>query len=145
MAQGQQVSKKIIVVGKKPFKIVSFQCNDEDCFQFKTDDQSKDRHIVEVTFNAKKNAGDVKEAIHIATDLGEKLQANLTAYATIVPGPPATAAVPPAATSATSTAGAAGTASAASTTGQHPGQRSSPRVSLALAALCIDTRGIRPE
>ena len=92
MTQGQQISKKIIVRGKKPFKIVSFQCNDEDCFQFKTDDQSKDRHIVDITFNAKKNAGNVKEAIHIATDLGDKLQANLTAYATIVPGTPATAA-----------------------------------------------------
>ena len=63
VAQGQQVSKKIIVHGKKPFKIVSIQCDDEDCFQFKTDNESKDRHIVEITFNAKKNAGNVKEAI----------------------------------------------------------------------------------
>src|SRR5436190_1909595 len=63
--QGQQLSKKIIVTGKKPFKIVSFQCNDEDSFQFKTDNQSKQRHIVDITFNPKKNAGVVKEAIHI--------------------------------------------------------------------------------
>jgi hypothetical protein len=119
--QGQQVSKKIIVTGKKPFKIVSFQCDDEDCFQFKTDDQSKVRHIVDITFNAKKNAGSVKEAIHIATDLGDKLQANLTAYATIVPGAPATAAITPADTNASSTAGAAGTAGDASTKGNTPG------------------------
>ena len=123
VTQGQQISKKIIVHGKRPFKIVSVQCNDEDCFQFKTDSESKDRHIVDITFNAKKNAGNVKEAIHIATDLGAKLEANLTAYATIVPGAPApaTAAVAPATTNAAATTGTAGTASDASTTGGTPG------------------------
>lgn len=122
VAQGQQISKKIIVVGKKPFKIVSFQCNDEDSFQFKTDNQSKERHIVDITFNPKKNAGSVKEAIHISTDLGDKLQANLTAYATVVPGAtPATAAITPAAPSATSNENAAGNAAKASTEGNTPG------------------------
>jgi Protein of unknown function (DUF1573) len=121
VTQGQQISKKIIVRGKKPFKIVSFQCNDEDSFQFKTDNESKDRHIVDITFNAKKNAGGVKETIRIATDLGDKLQANLTAYATIVPGTQATAAITPAATSVTSAEGSAGTAGADSTSGNTPG------------------------
>src|SRR6185312_16405739 len=116
VTQGQQISKKIIVAGKKPFKIVSFQCNDEDSFQFKTDDQSKDRHIVDITFNAKKNAGNVKEAIHIATDLGDKLQANLTAFATIVPSTPTTAAITPAPTSTTTSKPVAGTAGDASKT-----------------------------
>jgi hypothetical protein len=99
VAQGQQTSKKFIVSGKKPFKITSFQCADEDCFQFKTDSEAKPRHIVELTFNAKKSPGSVKEAVHIGTDLGEKLQAQLTAYATVIPGaaPPATAATTPAA------------------------------------------------
>jgi hypothetical protein len=120
VTQGQQISKKIIVRGKKPFKIVSMQCNDEDCFQFKTDSESKDRHIVDITFNAKKNAGSVKEVIRIATDLGAKLEANLTAYATIVPGAPTTTAAAPATTSAPSTTGAAGTASDASKTGGTP-------------------------
>jgi hypothetical protein len=121
VTQGQQVSKKIIVRGKKPFKIVSVQCNDEDCFQFKTDSESKDRHIVDITFNAKKNAGNVKEVIHIATDLGAKLEANLTAYATIVPAAPATTAAAPATTSVPSATGTAGTASDASKTGGTPG------------------------
>jgi len=120
VAQGRQVSKKIIVMGKKPFKIISFQCSDEDSFQFKTDDQSKDRHIVDVTFNAKKNPGSVKEAIHIATDLGDKLQTNLTAFATIIPGTPATAAITPT-TSAKPIDGAAGAAGDASTKGNTPG------------------------
>ena len=124
VTQGQQISKKIIVRGKKPFKIVAFQCNDEDSFQFKTDNESKDRHIVDITFNAKKNAGNVKETIHIATDLGDKLQANLTAFATIVPGIPAaptTPTTPVPAASATNATGAAGTAGDASTTGNTPG------------------------
>src|SRR6476620_1944654 len=111
VAQGQQISKKIIVRGKKPFRITAFQCADEDCFQFKTDNELKDRHIVDITFNAKKNAGSVNEAIHIATDLGDKLQANLTAYATIVPGAPGTAPTAPATTSASSTSAPAGSAS----------------------------------
>jgi len=97
------------------------QCNDEDCFQFKTDTESKDRHIVDITFNAKKNAGNVKEVIHIATDLGAKLEANLTAYATIVPAAPATTAAAPATTSVPSATGTAGTASDASKTGGTPG------------------------
>ncbi len=110
VAHGQQVSKKIVVRGKKPFKIVSIQCDDDDCFQFKTDDKSSDRHIVDITFNAKKDAGNVKEAIRIATDLGDKFHAGLTAYATIVPGASGATAKEPSATSAAGTAGAAGAA-----------------------------------
>lgn len=87
VAHGQQVSKKIFVRGKKPFRITSIQCDDEDCFQFKTDDQSNNTHIVEVIFTAKKDAGNLKEPVRIATDLGEKFRTSLTVYATIVPAP----------------------------------------------------------
>jgi uncharacterized protein DUF1573 len=82
---GQQVPKKLIVRGKKPFKIVSIQSDDDTSLQFKTDDQSSDRHIVDVVFDAKRDVGDVKIPIHITTDLGEKLGATVTAYATIMP------------------------------------------------------------
>lgn len=122
VARGQQISQKIIISGKKPFKILSFQCNDEDCFQFKTDDQSKTRHIVEIAFNAKKDAGNVKEAIHVATDLGDKFQAGLIAYATILPGVQTTTAkvsadaTPAVTTDAAGNAGAASTAVPAGTT-----------------------------
>jgi hypothetical protein len=121
VAQGTPVSRKIIVKGKKAFKIVSMQCDDEDCFQFKTDTESKDRHIVDITFNPKKNPGAVKEPIHIATDLGDKLQTSFTVYATIVPGTPAAAPspvttnVPPVAVPA-STAGASSSAKPIDTT-----------------------------
>jgi hypothetical protein len=90
VAHGQQVSKKIIVRGKKPFKITNIACDDQDCFQFKTDDQSSNKHIVEIIFKAKKNAGMIKEPVRITTDLGEKFTTSLTVFATIIPSPPAT-------------------------------------------------------
>jgi hypothetical protein len=117
VARGQQVSKKIIVRGKKPFKILSFQCNDEECFQFKTDDQSSDRHIVDVIFNAKKDAGPVKETINIATDLGDKFHTGLTAYANIMPTAPATTAKESGAASAAGNSTTASTSGAAVTAG----------------------------
>ncbi len=117
VAQGQQVSKMIIVRGKKPFKIVSIQCDDDKCFQFKTDDKSSNRHIVQVTFSAKKAAGPVKEAINIATDLGNNFRTGLTAYATVLPSAPATTAKDSSATSAADSSASASTAGAAVTTG----------------------------
>jgi len=88
VAHGQQVSKKVIVRGKKPFKITNIACDDQDCFQFKTDEESRATHIVEITFSAKKNAGMIKEPVRITTDLGEKFSTSLTVFATIIPSPP---------------------------------------------------------
>lgn len=83
VAPGDQVPKRIIVRGKKPFRIVAMN-SDNDFFQFKTDDKASDRHVVEVVFVPKGDAGKVKETIHIATDLGDKYEATLTAYATVI-------------------------------------------------------------
>jgi Protein of unknown function (DUF1573) len=84
VTSGTQVSKKILVRGKQAFKIISMKC-DADCFEFKTDDQSSERHVIDVLFNAKQDPGKVKETIHIATDLGPGLQTALAVYATVVP------------------------------------------------------------
>jgi hypothetical protein len=87
VAYGEQVPKKILVRGKKPFKIVSLSC-DDDCFEFKKDEESSERHIIEIVFTAKqdpKTSKDIKETIHIATDLGESYTASLVAYATVLP------------------------------------------------------------
>jgi hypothetical protein len=83
VAFGNQVSKKVIVRGKKPFRILSIKC-DEDSFQFNVDDQPNERHVVEIVFDAKKEVGSVKQLIHITTDLGETFETTLTAYATVV-------------------------------------------------------------
>lgn len=84
VAEGQQISKKVIVRAKKPFRILSAG-SQTDSFQCKYDDRASERHIVEVTFNAKGAPGDVKEAIQIATDLGNEQMATLTAYVTVLP------------------------------------------------------------
>jgi Protein of unknown function (DUF1573) len=84
VAKGKQVSKKVIVRGKKPFRILSVE-SDTKSFQFKTDENASERHFVEIIFDADRDPGSVEEAIHIATDMGEGFQATLTAYATVVP------------------------------------------------------------
>ncbi len=81
---GSQVSKKVIVRGKMPFRILSVEC-DEDSFQFKVDDRASERHVVQIVFDAKKQVGNVKQTIHIATDLGEGFRTTLTAYANVLP------------------------------------------------------------
>lgn len=81
---GGRVSKKVIVRGKNPFRILSVKC-EEDSFQFKVDDRAKALHVVEIVFDAKKVVGNVKQTIHIATDLGEGFRTTLTAYANVVP------------------------------------------------------------
>lgn len=111
VARGGQVSKKVLVRGKQPFRIVSVQCDDEDCFQFKAGDETSERHVVEITFDAKKDVGAVRETIHIATDLGEKYQATLTAYATVVPAALEPTAAEPSSAAVRIEAGTAGAAS----------------------------------
>jgi hypothetical protein len=90
VARGQQITKKVIVRGKQPFRIVSVEC-DEGCFQFKTDEEDSERHVVEVVFDAQRDPGKVRETIHIATSLGEAYDTTLTAYATVLPVPADTA------------------------------------------------------
>jgi hypothetical protein len=114
VARGDRVSKKVVVRGKRPFRITSIQSGDENRFQFKTDDQSSERHVVEIIFNAADDLGTVKQPISIATDLGEKHQVTLTAYATVVPGQ--TTEPVPVKPDALVEAGTAGAASAAPTT-----------------------------
>jgi hypothetical protein len=110
---GQQIKKYLVVRGRNPFKIVSVESDDEAAFQFKTDDKSNVRHIIDVVFDAKKDAGDVKVPIRITTDLGDKFRATVMAYATIMPGesqPTANGTSVSPANNSAGTAAAAGTA-----------------------------------
>jgi hypothetical protein len=85
VAMGATVPMKVLVRGKQPFKITSVE-SPSGAFEFKTDENSSPRHVVEVVFAGKDNApGPLKETIHITTDLGETYDATLTAYATVVP------------------------------------------------------------
>lgn len=98
VTHGGQITKKLLVRGKKPFRIMSVHSDAEDCFQFKAGNEPSERHIVEVTFDAKKQAGPMKQTINITTDLGEKYNATLNAYATILPAPVTPVASEPTAT-----------------------------------------------
>lgn len=68
---GDKVEKKLVVRGKKPFRIVSIECPGGD-FQFDKAalGQPKKVHVVPVTFVAGADSGKVSRTIQIETDLG---------------------------------------------------------------------------
>ncbi len=83
MAPGSHVTRKIVVRGKEPFKIVNVTCG-EDCFGFKTDTaESRKVHFVDVTFTAGEQPGKLQTPIKIVTDR-ESRGATCVASATVV-------------------------------------------------------------
>ncbi|MGE3239596.1 MAG: DUF1573 domain-containing protein [Pirellulales bacterium] len=83
VASGATIPMKVLVRGKKPFKITSVQ-SPSGQFEFKTDEESSPRHVIEVVFAGSEQPGQIKEPIHITTDLGETYDATVTAYATVL-------------------------------------------------------------
>jgi hypothetical protein len=81
--RGQEVSKKLVVKGKNPFRITSVDC-ENGSFQFEADGEAKKIHILTVKFRAESDPGKVQQAIRITTDRGEHVFATLDAYAEIV-------------------------------------------------------------
>ncbi len=79
---GEQVKKTLIVRGKRPFKITNVTCADGDCFQFKSNDDSKKTHIIPVVFTASE-PGKIAQQIKIETDLPGKTIAACVATATV--------------------------------------------------------------
>lgn len=82
VAPGQSITKKLIVRGKKPFRIVDINCGD-DCFTFKTDKESKSLHFVELTYVPDGRAGSVKVPVEITTDRGPNRGASLMVSAMV--------------------------------------------------------------
>ncbi len=64
---GESITRKIVVRGKKPFRIVEVNCGD-DCFSFKTKDQSNELHLVEITYVPRATSGEVMVPVQITTD-----------------------------------------------------------------------------
>ncbi|MEM8945019.1 MAG: DUF1573 domain-containing protein [Planctomycetota bacterium] len=89
VAAGKSVTKKLIVRGKKPFKILDVDCGD-DCFTFKTDNESKPLHFVELTFNPGPQSGSVKVPVRITTDRGPNRGATLMVTAKVLAPEPQT-------------------------------------------------------
>jgi len=79
---GDEITKKIVVRGKKPFKILDIGC-DDDCFRFKSDETSKLVHLVEITYRAHDKPGKLKRPIYIKTDRGNNRIATCTISATV--------------------------------------------------------------
>lgn len=71
---GQKVTKQLVVKGKKPFKILSIDCDDKS-FQFDTtgEQASKELHMIPVTFMAGTDPGKITKTIKISTDAGQPL------------------------------------------------------------------------
>ena len=80
--RGDTVTKRLLVRGKKPFRVTGVECED-DCFTFETKEEEGLRHIVTVTFTADRTPGRFREPITILTDLGGSYSAVCQAYATV--------------------------------------------------------------
>lgn len=80
---GQKVTKQLVISGKKPFRILSVQC-DDGSFKFDTSaaTAAKPLHVIPVTFEAGQDLGKVVKTIRIETDLGDSLP-ELSAYAVV--------------------------------------------------------------
>lgn len=81
---GQSVTRKIVIQGKRPFKITSVSCED-DCFKFDVNETEKKVHLIPVTFTAGDKAGKVTPKIKIVTEFGEEQElAELSVFALVV-------------------------------------------------------------
>jgi hypothetical protein len=89
---GEEATKRIIVRGREPFKILNVTCGEgeEDCFDFEVDDEAKAVHFVSVKFKAGEEPGKLETPIRIVTDRGNKT-ATCVASATVVAKPTAEA------------------------------------------------------
>lgn len=82
---GEPVTRKVVVRGKKPFKILDVNCGD-NCFSFNTDDESKELHLVEITYRPGDQPGPVKVPVTITTDRPNR-NAGLTVSAEVIAAP----------------------------------------------------------
>ena len=80
---GQKVTKKIVVRGKEPFRIVSIQPND-DQFSFRLNDTPKKTHIIPVTFTAGAKTAKIVRTIKVTTDLGDDYSVSCQASAAVI-------------------------------------------------------------
>lgn len=83
---GQAVTKRLVVRGTQPFRVLQVDCGNE-AFQFEVSDEAKTLHFIPVTFQADQQTGELNETIQIATDLGGGTTVTCTATATIQPRP----------------------------------------------------------
>ncbi|MAR13914.1 MAG: hypothetical protein CL681_28565 [Blastopirellula sp.] len=74
---GQVAEKKLVVRGKKPFKIVAVRCNDAR-FTFETSESAKMLHLLPMKFTADSATGKVSQTVVIETDQGATAECIIT-------------------------------------------------------------------
>jgi hypothetical protein len=80
---GQKVTKKLVVRGKKPFKIIDVKCPDKS-FEIDPPRDARAVHLVPVVFTAGDDPGRIAQKISILTDQGDNVVQAFTAFAEIV-------------------------------------------------------------
>jgi len=83
VVSGESIVRKVVVRGKKPFKILDVNCGD-DCFTFKKDEQSKVLHLVEITYRPLDKLGELKIPVRITTDRGANRGATIMVSAHVI-------------------------------------------------------------
>lgn len=83
---GHKVTKQLVVRSRKPFRILSIECED-DSFQVEATGQRKAVHLLPVVFTASDHSGKVSQKISITTDQGDNAL-QCMAYAQVVEGVP---------------------------------------------------------
>ena len=80
---GQKVEKKLVVRGKKPFKIIDVDCPDKS-FTIDPPKDARAVHLIPVVFIAGDNPGRITQKISLTTDQGDNVVQAFTAFAEIV-------------------------------------------------------------
>lgn len=83
LSPGQQVTKKIVVQGKRPFSIKGVKCENSN-FTFTTPTAPAKMHLIPVTYTAGDKAGKVEQKVLIETDLGGEVTPEFTAFAQVL-------------------------------------------------------------
>ena len=86
LKMGESVTKKLVVRGKTPFRIIGIDCGGNQCFSFKKDDTAKTIHLVEVTFQPQKALGKMQQSITIRTEGSKTSTASCLISANVLPG-----------------------------------------------------------
>jgi hypothetical protein len=66
---GQSVTRRLVVRGKKPFRIVDINCESgNECLTFEPPDAARTVHLIPVKFTAPDKAGKIVEKVRIQTE-----------------------------------------------------------------------------
>ncbi len=66
---GQSITKTLVVRGKQPFQVTGIHC-ENDAFDFQPSQDTKELHLIPVTFTAGDQPGKVSAQINIETNMG---------------------------------------------------------------------------